>query len=73
MKHKKITVSLFLFTATLYALGGLRDIFAPGFFNISPAVPTTADIVLKFTLAFVFLVVGVSISMAGSQDQKSKD
>ncbi|HEV2828030.1 MAG TPA: hypothetical protein VGW76_10550 [Pyrinomonadaceae bacterium] len=55
MKLKNITVWLFLFAGVLYTIAGLRDIFAPGFFNISPRVPTRDDIAMQFVLAGVFL------------------
>jgi uncharacterized membrane protein HdeD (DUF308 family) len=55
MRSKKIAVWLFLFAGTLYVIAGLRDIFAPGFFNISPALPSKSDIAMQFFLAAVFL------------------
>ena len=72
MKLKKITVGLFLFAGALYVLGGLRDLFAPGFFNISPVVPSTGDIVMKFALALVFLVLAVTFSRIKNWGQKEK-
>ena len=73
MKRKKITVWLFLFAGALYGVAGLRDTFAPGFFNISPHVPTTADIALNFALASVFLVLSASFSMTGKQKEQDKN
>ena len=59
MKLKKIAVWLFFFAAVLYFIGGLRDIFAPGFFNISSHPPTKWDIAMKFGLAGIFLALAV--------------
>ena len=36
-------------------LQGIRDVFAPGFFNASPQVKGKADIVLQFVSAASFL------------------
>ena len=55
MKLEKIAVWLFFFAAVLYFIGGLRDIFAPGFFNISSHPPTKWDIAMKFGTAGIFL------------------
>jgi hypothetical protein len=55
MKLKNITVWLFVFAGVLYLIAGLRDIFAPGFFNISPRIPSSSDIAMQFVLAGVFL------------------
>ena len=55
MKLEKIAVWLFFFAAVLYFIGGLRDIFAPGFFNVSQDLPTKWDIAMKFGTAGVFL------------------
>ena len=46
----------FSFAGVLYTIAGLRDIFAPGFFNMSPRIPSKADIVIQFVLAGVFFV-----------------
>ena len=51
MKLNKIAVWGFLFAGVLYVIGRLRDIFAPGFFNMSPQIPSKGDIVVKFVLA----------------------
>ena len=59
MKLKNITVWLFLFAGVLYTIAGLRDIFAPGFFNISPRIPSSSDIAMQFLLGGVFLAMAV--------------
>ena len=55
MKLKKTAVWLFLLAGALYTIAGLRDIFAPGFLNMSPQVPSRGGIVMQFLLAGVFL------------------
>ena len=50
---------LFVFASVLYVIGGLRDIFAPGFFNISPRIPGSSDIAMQFVLAGMFLAMAV--------------
>jgi hypothetical protein len=55
MKLKKISVWLFLLAGVLYVIAGLRDIFAPGFFKVSPAVPGKSEIAFQFLLAGTFL------------------
>ena len=55
LKLQKLAVWLFVFAGALYVIAGLRDIFAPGFFNISPHSPSRSDIAMQFLLAAVFL------------------
>lgn len=55
MRLKKITVWLFLFAGVLYVIAGLRDIFAPGFFKVSPGLPSKSEIAIQFLLAGVLL------------------
>jgi hypothetical protein len=62
---QKIAVWGFSLAGVLEAVGGLRDIFAPGFFNVSPQIATTTDIVVKFVLAAVFLALAVFASKGG--------
>jgi uncharacterized membrane protein HdeD (DUF308 family) len=54
MKLKKIAFWGFLLAGVLYVIAGLRDIFAPGFFNMSPHIPSKGDIAMQFILAGVF-------------------
>ena len=72
MKLQKITVGLFLFTGALFAIAGLRDIFAPGFFNVSPQVKGKTDIIFEFAAAVTFLAVGYLTSLKQSPDAKKK-
>jgi hypothetical protein len=59
MKLRKTAMWLFLFAGVLYFIGGVRDIVAPGFFNVSPQIPTKWDIAMKFGLAGIFLAMAV--------------
>ena len=63
MKVQRIAVWGFLIAGVLGIITGLRDIFAPGFFNVSPQVKTKTDIIFQFVsaasffaLAFLFKV-----------------
>lgn len=55
MKLQKIAVWGFLIAGVLGIITGIRDVFAPGFFNISPQIKGKADIVLQFVSAASFL------------------
>jgi hypothetical protein len=73
VKLKTATVSLYLLAGTLFLIAALRDIFAPGFFNNSSAIPGTADIVLKFVSAAAFLALAASTGMSQGQEKKKQD
>lgn len=66
MKLKRITVGLWLFAGVLGLIAGLRDIFAPGFFN--PRTPTTGGIVGQFSIAAVFLILAFVVSRSSQPD-----
>lgn len=51
MKLQKIAVWGFLAAGVLGIITGVRDLLAPGFFNVSPQVKGKADIVLQFVSA----------------------
>jgi hypothetical protein len=63
VRLKKLTVGLFLFAGVLFGISGLRDIFAPGFFNVSPQLKGKGDIVFEFVAAVTFLAVGYLFSL----------
>lgn len=63
MKLKKIAVWGFLVAGVLGIISGVRDVFAPGFFNVSPQVKGTADIVLQFVSAASFLALAYLFSL----------
>ena len=72
MKLQKLTVRLFLFAGALFLITGLRDIFAPGFFNVSPQVKTRGDIIFQFAAAVTFLAVGYLSSLNKRVDTKKE-
>lgn len=52
----KMPVWLCLFTGLLWIIVGLRDIFAPRFFTMSPRVMSKLDIAMEFAAAATFLI-----------------
>ena len=61
----RIAVWGFLIAGVLGIISGLRDIFAPGFFNASPQVRGTADIVMQLMVAAAFLILALFASKGG--------
>jgi predicted ribosome-associated RNA-binding protein Tma20 len=72
VKPQKLTVGLFLFAGLLFLIAGLRDIFAPGFFNVSPQVKSRGDIIFEFAAAVTFLTVGYAIRLNKRVDSNKK-
>ena len=72
MKLRTIAVWGFLLAGVLGLIAGLRDIFAPGFFNISPRIPSKTDIVLQFALAGTFLALAVLANINKNQAFSNK-
>jgi len=72
VKLKKLTVGLFLFAGVLFLITGLRDIFAPGFFNVSPQVKSRGDIIFQFVAAVTFFAVGYLFSLNKGVDTNKK-
>lgn len=68
MRLQKLTVGLFLFAGVLFVIAGLRDIFAPGFFNVSPQVKSRGDIIFEFAAAVTFFAVGYLSSLSKRVD-----
>jgi hypothetical protein len=52
----KAAMWLCLFCALLWVFVGLRDIFGPRFFTMSPRVITWLDIAMEFVAAATFLI-----------------
>ena len=52
----KTAAWLFLVCGLLWVLVGLRDIFAPRFFTMSPRIMTRIDITMEFVAAAPFLI-----------------
>lgn len=60
MAKPKIVMWLFILVGLLWILAGIRDLVAPGFFNISGRTVTGGSIALNFAIGIVFLIVGSS-------------
>jgi len=60
MAKPKIVMWLFLLAGLLWILAGIRDLFAPGFFNMSGRTVSDSSIALNFAIGIVFLVIGSS-------------
>jgi hypothetical protein len=71
-KVKRITVYGFALAGGLNLVAGFRDIFAPGFFKISPGLPGTSDIVLQFVLAGTFFALAFLAYLGNKQASSSK-
>lgn len=71
-KLKRITVWGFVLAGVLGLVAGLRDIFAPGFFKMSPGLPSTTDVVLQFVLAGTFLALAFLTYLGSKQARSSK-
>lgn len=72
MKLQKIAVWGFLIAGVLGIITGLRDIFAPGFFNISPQVKTKTDIIFQFVSAASFLALAYLFKVSWLKDANQK-
>jgi hypothetical protein len=58
MKPKTAMMACFL-TGLVLLIAGLRNIFAPGFFSMSPRVMSTLDLTMLFTAAAIFWLAAV--------------
>ena len=72
MKLQRIAVWGFLIAGVLGIMTGIRDVFAPGFFNVSPQVKGKADIVLQFVGAASFLALAYLFSLDQFRDANKK-
>ena len=72
MKLQKIAVWGFLFAGVLGVITGLRDTFAPGFFNISPQVKGKTDIILQFVSAAAFFALAYLVSLNSRMNANKK-
>jgi uncharacterized membrane protein HdeD (DUF308 family) len=59
MKNRNIAFWGFLLAGVLAVIAGLRDLFAPGFFSMSPRLPTNSDIIGQFVIAVTFFAVAI--------------
>jgi hypothetical protein len=72
VKLQKIAVWGFLIAGVLGVITGLRDIFAPGFFNNSPQVKGKVDIILQFVSAASFFALAYLLSLRPQVDAIKK-
>ena len=70
MKLQNVAVWVFLIAGALGVVTGLRDIFAPGFFNISPNVKSKADIILQFVSAASFFALAYLLRLSLRQQAR---
>lgn len=70
MKLQKVAVWGFLIAGVLGVVTGLRDIFAPGFFNISPNVKSKADIILQLVSAASFFALAYLLRLSLRQQAR---
>lgn len=70
MKLQNVAVWGFLIAGVLGVVTGLRDIFAPGFFNISPNVKSKADIILQFVSAASFFALAYLLRLSLRQQAR---
>lgn len=72
MAKRKIEAWLWGIVALLFIISGLRDIFAPGFLNMSmnPQPKDALSIALTFAVAVIFLAIAVSqaVKARGERD-----
>jgi hypothetical protein len=62
MTKYKTMMWLCMLAGVLWIIAGIRDLFAPGFFNMSGRAVTSSSIALNFVLGLVFLIIGGSLS-----------
>jgi hypothetical protein len=72
MKYNKIAVGGFMFAAVLSVLAGLRDWFAPGFFNMSPQIPGRGQIISHFAMAIMCVALAATIRNRHAQEASKK-
>lgn len=72
MKLQKLAVWGFFFAGVLGIITGLRDLFAPGFFNVSPQIKGASDIILQFVGAAAFLALAYLSSISPRVDAEKK-
>lgn len=70
----KTAIWVCLFTGLVWVFVGLRDIFAPRFFTMSPRVMSKLDITMEFAAAATFFIAAALFHMSRRQvdDIKNK-
>ena len=66
MKYK-VAVWASLVAGLLWVVVGLRDTYAPGFFNMSPSVKGKLDIAMEFATGAVFLIIAAIFQRSRQQ------
>lgn len=64
-------MGLFIAAGSLWILAGIRDLFAPGFFNISGREVSGSSIALNFAVGIVFLILAYPVAGFSSLKNKS--
>jgi hypothetical protein len=72
MKLQKIAVWGALLAGVLGIVTGLRDTFAPGFFNISPQVKSKNDIILQFVSGVSWFAIAYLFSLSPRTDRNKQ-
>jgi hypothetical protein len=72
VKLQKIAVWGALLAGALGVITGLRDTFAPGFFNISPQVKSKTDIILQFVSGLSWFAIAYLFSLSPRNDRDKK-
>ena len=68
----KTAVWLCLLAGLLWVILSLRDIFAPGFFSMSPRVVGKLDITMELATAAAFLIVAATLEQSRRQGRSMK-
>lgn len=69
----KVLMWVWLIAALLWVFVGLRDIFAPRFFTMSPRSMGKLDITMEFVAAAAFLIVAALFHRSRHQVDTIKD
>jgi hypothetical protein len=72
VKLQKIAVWGALLAGVLGVITGLRDTFAPGFFNISPQVKSKTDIILQFVSGLSWFAIAYLFSLSPRNDRNKQ-
>ena len=63
---------LFIFAGTVWMIGGIRDLLAPGFFSISGRTVTVTGIVIDFALGIFFLMMAGTVARQFAEREQKK-
>jgi phage-related protein len=71
-KLNKVAFWGFIVAGVLGLIAGLRDIFVPGFFSMSPRMPTKIDIIMQLISGVSFFAVAYLFNNINVQNRTSK-